>query len=68
MAKATLEFDLSDLGESLIFRRAIKADALATALQELYSIAEGNQDIEWRDNIRSIIESNGIDINDILFL
>jgi hypothetical protein len=65
--KATLEFDLSDLNESLIFRRAIKADALATALQELYSLAEGSQDIEWRDNIRSTIESNGIDINDILF-
>lgn len=66
--KATLEFDLTDLSESTVFRKAVKANELWSCLADLYRQSKESGDIEWQQAIESTVSSWGLDINEIELL
>jgi hypothetical protein len=66
--KATLEFDLTDLNESMVFRKAVKANEMWSCLADLYRQAKDCGDTEWQQVIESSISSWGLDINEIELL
>ena len=66
--KATLEFDLTDLNESAVFRKAVKANEVWACLSDLYKQAKDSGDIEWQQAIESTISSWGLDINELELL